>query len=75
MLIVKPDPFQMVFEPKSATRKADIIKQWKIAKTKDIEESTNFLKMAAVKEAFAQEVLINAGAQRLAVISIPRPHR
>lgn len=61
LLIIKPDPFQMVFEPRSAARKADIIKQQKIAETKDMEERANSLKMAAVKEAFAQEVLINTG--------------
>jgi hypothetical protein len=52
----------MVFEPRSATRKAYIIKQWKTAETKDMEERANSLKMAAVKEAFSQEILINAGA-------------
>jgi hypothetical protein len=43
----------MVFEPKSATRKTDIIKKWKIAETKDMEERANFYEMAAVKGAFA----------------------
>lgn len=36
LLTIKPDPFQMVFGPRSAARKADIIKQWKIAETEDM---------------------------------------
>jgi hypothetical protein len=51
LLIVKPDPFEMVFEPRSAARKADIVAQWEVAEAKDTQERAAFLRAAEEKEA------------------------
>ncbi|KAF2684398.1 cytochrome P450 [Lentithecium fluviatile CBS 122367] len=50
LLIVKPDPFQMAFEPRSAARRAQLIEQWKQAESKDAEERAAFLRAAEKKE-------------------------
>jgi hypothetical protein len=50
LLIVKPDPFQMVFEPRSSARKTEVIEQWIDAERKDAEERAAFLRAAEVKE-------------------------
>jgi hypothetical protein len=53
LLIVKPDPFQMEFEPRSASRKAEIIEQWSRADMKDGAERAAFSKSAEVKNLLA----------------------
>ncbi|KAK3208976.1 hypothetical protein GRF29_69g348557 [Pseudopithomyces chartarum] len=50
LLIVKPDPFQMAFEPRSATRKQQIIDEWKAAEAEDAKERAAFLAAAEQKE-------------------------
>lgn len=49
LLIVKPDPFEMVFEPRSASCKAEIIEQCKVAEAKNNEERAAFLRAAEAK--------------------------
>ncbi|KAF2656083.1 cytochrome P450 [Lophiostoma macrostomum CBS 122681] len=51
LLIVKPDPFEMTFEPRSAARKADVVAQWEVAEAQDIKERAAFLRAAEEKEA------------------------
>lgn len=51
LLIIKPDPFEMAFEPRSASRRAEIIAQWKLAEAKDLKERADFLRQAETKEA------------------------
>lgn len=46
LLIVKPDPFQMAFEPRSESRKAEVIEQWKVAEAKDAKQRADFLARA-----------------------------
>lgn len=46
LLIVKPDPFQMAFHPRSPARKSDMIVQWDHAEEKDDEARSTFLKAA-----------------------------
>jgi hypothetical protein len=53
LLIVKPDPFQMAFEPRSESRKQQIIDEWKAAEAKDAEERAEFLEAAEKKELIA----------------------
>ena len=53
LLIIKPDPFEMAFEPRSEARKADITQQWKDAEAKDAAERAAFLRAAEVKEVLA----------------------
>jgi cytochrome P450 len=43
LLIVKPDPFEMAFEPRSVTRGMQIREEWRIAEAKDAEERAVFL--------------------------------
>ncbi|KAH0284788.1 cytochrome P450 [Aureobasidium namibiae CBS 147.97] len=50
LLIVKPDPFEMAFEPRSEARKADVIREWKITEAKDNEERAAYAKAAALGE-------------------------
>ncbi|KAI4728004.1 cytochrome P450 [Aureobasidium sp. EXF-10728] len=48
LLIVKPDPFEMAFEPRSEARKADVIREWKMSEAKDLEERAAYAKAAAL---------------------------
>ncbi|KAF2013036.1 cytochrome P450 [Aaosphaeria arxii CBS 175.79] len=54
LLIVKPDPFEMAFEPRSDARKADVEELWRVAEKKDAEERAAFLKSAEAKETIQQ---------------------
>lgn len=42
LLIIKPDPWQMVFEPRSANRKQQIVDAWLESEAKDKEERAAF---------------------------------
>ncbi|KAJ4989948.1 cytochrome P450 [Stagonosporopsis vannaccii] len=53
LLIIKPDSFEMAFEPRSETRKAEIAQQWKDAEAKDAAERAAFLRAAEAKEVLA----------------------
>lgn len=46
LLIIKPDPYQMAFEPRSEARKQQMIDNWKTAEAKDNEERAAFLRAA-----------------------------
>ena len=46
LLIVKPDPFEMAFEPRSRERKEEIVAQWEVAESKDREERAEYLRRA-----------------------------
>ena len=48
LLIIKPDPFEMAFEPRTAARKAEVILNWKMAEDKDTEEREAFAKAAGL---------------------------
>lgn len=50
LLIIRPDPFEMAFEPRSATRRAEVIEEWKKAEAKDTEERAAFLRAAEMGE-------------------------
>ncbi|KAH7350266.1 cytochrome P450 [Pyrenochaeta sp. MPI-SDFR-AT-0127] len=50
LLIIKPDAFEMAFEPRSASRRAEVIAQWKLAEAKDLKERADFLRQAETKE-------------------------
>ncbi|KAH6612036.1 cytochrome P450, partial [Boeremia exigua] len=50
LLIIKPDPFEMAFEPRSEARKAEVAQQWKDAEAKDTAERAAFLRAAEAKE-------------------------
>nr|POE80818.1 cytochrome p450 monooxygenase psod [Quercus suber] len=51
LLIVKPDPFEMAFEPRNADRKAKIQQLWKETDEIDTDERQSFLKAAAAMRA------------------------
>jgi len=53
LLIIKPDPFEMAFEPRSEKRKEEIARQWKEAEAKDTADRAAFLRAAEVKEVLA----------------------
>lgn len=46
LLIVKPDPFEMAFEPRSEKRRQEIISQWEESDAADIAERAAFAKAA-----------------------------
>ena len=50
LLIIKPDAFEMAFEPRSEARKAEIAQQWKDAEAKDAAARAAFLRAAEAKE-------------------------
>lgn len=50
LLIVKPDPFEMAFEPRSEERKQQIVDEWKAAEAKDAKERAEFLRNAEKNE-------------------------
>lgn len=54
LLIIKPDPFEMGFEPRSAERKQEILLNWKIADEKDTQERLDFVKNAQAAQAVQQ---------------------
>ena len=47
LLIIKPDPFQMDFEPRSVERKECMVQQWNVAERQDMEARAQFLENAA----------------------------
>ena len=50
LLIIKPDPFQMAFVPRSETRRAEIIQTWQSADEKDMQERAAFVKAAVLEK-------------------------
>ncbi|KAM7212924.1 Cytochrome P450 [Rhypophila decipiens] len=46
LLIVKPDPFEMDFEPRSRERREQVLKQWERAEQKDVKQRVDFLRAA-----------------------------
>jgi hypothetical protein len=53
LLIIRPDPFEMAFEPRSVTRRAELIEEWKQAEAKDAEERAYFVRAAERGEVVA----------------------
>jgi cytochrome P450 len=51
LLIVKPDPFQMAFEPRGAARRVEIMEQWRLAEAEDHDKRAAFLRNAETNEA------------------------
>lgn len=49
LLIVKPDPFEMAFEPRSEKRKQEAIQAWHEAEAKDQKQRADFLKVAEMR--------------------------
>ncbi|KAK4228653.1 cytochrome P450 [Podospora fimiseda] len=49
LLIIKPDPFQMAFEPRSEERKLEALRLWKESDAKDRSDRAEFLQTAAAK--------------------------
>jgi hypothetical protein len=46
LLIVKPDPYEMAFEPRSPERKQQMIDNWLAADVRDKEERAEFIRVA-----------------------------
>ncbi|KAI0155792.1 cytochrome P450 [Pestalotiopsis sp. NC0098] len=47
LLIIKPDPFQMAFEPRSEERKHEAMRLWAESEARDLQERADFLSQAA----------------------------
>lgn len=47
LLIIKPDPFQMAFEPRSEERKHEALRLWAESEARDLQERADFLSQAA----------------------------
>ncbi|CAO2652980.1 Nn.00g023910.m01.CDS01 [Neocucurbitaria sp. VM-36] len=54
LLIIKPDPFEMAFEPRSERRRAEVIEQWKTAEAKDMEKRADFVRQAETREVLSR---------------------
>ncbi|KAF2138896.1 uncharacterized protein K452DRAFT_290541 [Aplosporella prunicola CBS 121167] len=50
LLIIKPDPFQMAFEPRSEERRQEALRLWKEAEEKDRKRRADFLAAARMKQ-------------------------
>ena len=48
LLIVKPDPYEMAFEPRSMARKQEMIDNWLAADSKDREHRASFIQDAEI---------------------------
>lgn len=46
LLIIKPDPFEMAFEPRSAARREQVLEEWRVAEVQAKSERAAFLKEA-----------------------------
>jgi hypothetical protein len=53
LLIIKPNAFEMAFEPRSNARKAEVIRQWKEAEAEDLATRAAFLRQAEANEVIA----------------------
>lgn len=51
LLIIKPDPFDMAFHPRSEKRRGEIASQWQEAMEADAEQRGEFAQMATLKHA------------------------
>ena len=51
LLIIKPDPFQMAFHPRSSARKLEMIQNWEIAQAEDQEQRARFTKVGMAMKA------------------------
>ncbi|CAG8981486.1 hypothetical protein HYALB_00003057 [Hymenoscyphus albidus] len=61
LLIMKPSPFEMTFEPRSEKRREVMIEQWRYAEQKDMEAREDFLRMARREKSFmtARSTMLN----------------
>jgi hypothetical protein len=50
LLIIKPEPFEMAFEPRSKAHRIEIIREWKNAEAEDTKQRADFLRRAERKE-------------------------
>jgi hypothetical protein len=51
LLIVKPDPYEMAFEPRTTARKQEMIDNWLAADTKDSDDRALFIQAAQTTKA------------------------
>lgn len=49
LLIIKPDPFQMAFVPRSETRRTEITQNWQATNERDMQERAAFVKAAVLE--------------------------
>lgn len=50
LLIIKPDPFQMAFHPRSEAKRAEIMQNWKESDERDTLERRAFAKAAILEQ-------------------------
>lgn len=68
LLIVKPDPFQMAFEPRSEERKQQAIRLWREAEAKDQQQRADFLKVAEMR--MAAETQLNEKLEKQPLVQV-----
>lgn len=49
LLIIKPDPFQMAFEPRSEKRRQEIVDNWKASEEEDRRARAEFAQLATTR--------------------------
>ncbi|KAL6154820.1 hypothetical protein ACJQWK_00630 [Exserohilum turcicum] len=54
LLIIKPDPWEMAFEPRSEERKQQVVQLWKEAEAKDKAERAEFAREAEMQQVLQQ---------------------
>ncbi|KAI0128692.1 cytochrome P450 [Xylariales sp. AK1849] len=64
LLIIKPDPFQMAFEPRSEVRKQEALRLWAESEARDIQERAEFLAKAENSATVASDVKVISTEQK-----------
>ncbi|KAF2084314.1 cytochrome P450 [Saccharata proteae CBS 121410] len=57
LLIVKPDPFEMAFEPRSEERRREIVEEWEKAEKEDRRQREAFIKVSEMRERAIEEAV------------------
>ncbi len=59
LLIIKPDPFQMEFEPRSRSRREEALRLWAASEAKDKRQREDFLKARSIRGKKVEELGAN----------------
>ena len=53
LLIIKPDPFEMAFRPRSESRRVEIVRNWQVAMEENTKQRDLFAQVASLKREVA----------------------
>ena len=73
LLIVKPDPYELAFEPRSETRRQEMRANWAQSDAQDKKERADFLAAARAARASKTETTVDASNEALVDTTIETP--